>query len=153
MKYRDYDAADKKGEYAKIFEEEYTEYLKIPELSFDQKYQDYLDNIDVGKTHNGYFSKDKKGRLIDSKETKTGENKGGFNILNISNWTLVRNKAWIWDAAGRGDMIRFISDPKKPKNIYRNGISGELTVTGEEVKLIESLGYRWNPNTKQYTKD
>lgn len=84
---------------------------------------------------------------------KTGENQGGFNILNISNWTLVRNKAWIWDAAARGDKIRFISDPKNPKNIYRNGISGELTVTGEEVKLLESLGYRWNPNTKEYNRD
>ncbi|MDH5415126.1 MAG: DEAD/DEAH box helicase family protein, partial [Flavobacteriaceae bacterium] len=92
VKYRDYDAADKKGEYAKIFEEEYTEYLKTPELSFDQKYQDYLDNIEVGKTHNGYFSKDKKGRLVDPKETKTGENKGTSDDVDAYDLILKQKK-------------------------------------------------------------
>ncbi|MDB9800142.1 DEAD/DEAH box helicase family protein [bacterium] len=92
VKYRDYDAADKKGEYAKIFEEEYVEYFKTPELSFDKKYQDYLDNIDVAKTHNGYFSKDKKGKLIDSKETKTGENKGTSDDVDAYDLILKKKK-------------------------------------------------------------
>ncbi|WP_316228327.1 type III restriction-modification system endonuclease [Bradyrhizobium sp. SZCCHNR1039] len=63
MKYRDYDQADEKGEYARVFEEEYellkSEYLS--ELAIDNEtYRKHLAGIDVTKTHNGYFSIDKK---------------------------------------------------------------------------------------------
>ena len=63
VKYRDYDQADEKGEYARVFEEEYDllkeEYLS--ELAIDNEaYRKHLADIDVGKTHNGYFSIDKK---------------------------------------------------------------------------------------------
>jgi type III restriction enzyme len=75
-KYRDYEAVDNKGDYARIFEEEYEQYLSSPELNFDSKYQEYLDNIKTDKTHNGYFSVDKKGKSIDSKVTARGENAG-----------------------------------------------------------------------------
>jgi type III restriction enzyme len=76
IKYRDYGAVDDKGEYARIFEEEYNLYLESPELNFNPKYQEYLDNISADKTHNGYFSVDKKGKSIDSKVTARGENAG-----------------------------------------------------------------------------
>jgi len=63
VKYRDYDQADTKGEYARIFEEEY-ELLKaeyLSELAIDNEaYRKYLGGIDPTKTHNGYFSIDKK---------------------------------------------------------------------------------------------
>ena len=63
VKYRDYDQADEKGEYARVFEEEY-ELLKaeyLSELAIDNEvYRKYLASIDPGKTHNGYFSIDKK---------------------------------------------------------------------------------------------
>jgi len=63
IKYRDYDQADEKGVYARVFEEEYklleAEYLS--ELAIDNEaYRNYLSGIAVGKTHNGYFSIDKK---------------------------------------------------------------------------------------------
>lgn len=63
VKYRDYDQADTNGEYARIFEEEYNllkaEYLS--ELAIDNgAYRKYLGSIDPAKTHNGYFSIDKK---------------------------------------------------------------------------------------------
>lgn len=62
-KYRDYRQADDKGEYARVFEEEYgllkEEYLS--ELAIDnEEYRKYLAGIDVRRTHNGYFSIDKK---------------------------------------------------------------------------------------------
>lgn len=65
-KYRDYDAADDKGEYARVFEEEY-KYLLNAQLSLeDSLYQRYLKEIDIDKTHNGYFSIDKKTkRMVD----------------------------------------------------------------------------------------
>ena len=80
-KYRDYTQADERGEYARIFEEEYqllkNEYLS--ELAIDsQAYRKYLEAIDPASTHNGYFSIDKKSsRLVDGsikveKDSETG---------------------------------------------------------------------------------
>lgn len=65
-KYRDYSAADEKGDYARIFEEEYQSYLNEV-LDLDETpYIKYLKGIDVARTHSGYFSIDKKTkRLID----------------------------------------------------------------------------------------
>ena len=75
-KYRDYDAADEKGEYARIFEEEYNQYLNEVLELHDTPYQRYLKGIDTARTHNGYFSIDKKGRQIDSTFKTRGENAG-----------------------------------------------------------------------------
>lgn len=63
VKYRDYDEADTNGEYARVFEEEY-ELLKaeyLSELAIDNEaYRTYLAGINSARTHNGYFSIDKK---------------------------------------------------------------------------------------------
>lgn len=63
VKYRDYAQPDEKGEYARVFEEEY-ELLKaeyLAELAIDNDaYRKHLASIDAAKTHNGYFSIDKK---------------------------------------------------------------------------------------------
>lgn len=66
-KYKYYeDSQALKGEYAKIFEEEYnkaiTEYITL----FDDDYSKYLKSFETGKIHAGYFSIDKKGHEIDS---------------------------------------------------------------------------------------
>lgn len=76
-KYRDYAQADEKGEYARIFEEEYTQYLNEM-LDLDETaYVKYLKGISADKTHSGYFSVDKKSkRDVDPGIAKTGENKG-----------------------------------------------------------------------------
>lgn len=79
VKYRDYSREDEKGDYARLFEEEYeqlrNEYLS--ELPLDNhEYRKHLEGIQVGKTHNGYFSIDKKNRLIDPQVKKRGEDAG-----------------------------------------------------------------------------
>ncbi|AMG87409.1 type III restriction-modification system endonuclease [Bordetella bronchiseptica] len=76
-KYRDYTQADEKGEYARIFEEEYTQYLNEM-LDLDETaYVKYLKGIPVDKTHSGYFSIDKKTkRLADPTVAARGENAG-----------------------------------------------------------------------------
>jgi type III restriction enzyme len=76
-KYRDYAAADEKGEYARIFEEEYTQYLNEM-LDLDETaYVKYLKGIAADKTHSGYFSIDKKSkRQVDSDVAARGENAG-----------------------------------------------------------------------------
>ena len=76
-KYRDYSAADEKGDYARVFEEEYTLYLNEV-LDLDETpYIKYLNGIDANKTHSGYFSIDKKTkRDVDSTVAARGENAG-----------------------------------------------------------------------------
>ena len=76
-KYRDYAVADEKGAYARIFEEEYTQYLNEV-LDLDETaYVKYLKGIPADKTHSGYFSIDKKSkRQVDSDVAARGENAG-----------------------------------------------------------------------------
>jgi len=77
VKYRDYSQPDEKGEYARIFEEEYQLYLNEV-LDFDETpYIKYLKGISAEKTHSGYFSIDKKSkRLADPTVAARGENAG-----------------------------------------------------------------------------
>lgn len=77
VKYRDYSAQDEKGEYARIFEEEYLLYLNEV-LDLDETpYIEYLRGISADKTHSGYFSIDKKSkRDIDPSVSARGENAG-----------------------------------------------------------------------------
>lgn len=76
-KYRDYTAADTKGEYARIFEEEYTQYLNEVLQLGEAPYTRYLKSIATEKTHSGYFSIDKKTKhLTDPTVAKRGENAG-----------------------------------------------------------------------------
>ncbi|MCJ8314344.1 MAG: restriction endonuclease subunit R [Pseudomonadales bacterium] len=82
-KYRDYSREDEKGEYARIFEEEYqrikNEYLS--ELAIDNEaYRNYLEKLDTQKVHNGYFAIDRKNKkLIDPKVKMRGEDIGLAN--------------------------------------------------------------------------
>lgn len=77
VKYRDYSEADEKGDYARIFEEEYSQYLNEL-LDLDETpYMKYLKGIKAAKTHSGYFSIDKKTkRLADPTVISRGENAG-----------------------------------------------------------------------------
>ena len=77
VKYRDYSQPDEKGEYARVFEEEYQLYLNEV-LDLDETpYIKYLKGISADKTHSGYFSIDKKSkRLADPSVAARGENAG-----------------------------------------------------------------------------
>jgi type III restriction enzyme len=76
-KYRDYAAPDEKGDYARVFEEEYQAHLNEV-LDLDETaYVQYLKGIAVATTHSGYFSIDKKSkRLVDPDMAARGENAG-----------------------------------------------------------------------------
>ncbi len=74
--YRLYDGDEQKGKFAKMFEEEYNRVKEEMMPSFsDAKYSEYLNNSrnSAEKVHQGYFSMDKKGKSVDSKD-KEGEN-------------------------------------------------------------------------------
>jgi type III restriction enzyme len=81
-KYRDYAREDTLGDYARVFEEEYEALLAdhLQQLDFDEAaehYRKYVEAIPVPKTHEGYFSIDKKtGRRVDGAIKKTGESAG-----------------------------------------------------------------------------
>ena len=74
-KYRVYEAGGEvyKGRWAELFEEEYVSVLnEVRDLFWDEDYMRYLKGISPEETHAGYFSQDKKGKMIDSK-VKRGE--------------------------------------------------------------------------------
>lgn len=79
-KYRIYETGGetRKGRWAEIFEEEYLSVYNetIQDLFMDEEYREYLDKISPERTHAGYFSQDKKGKIIDSK-VKRGETASG----------------------------------------------------------------------------
>jgi type III restriction enzyme len=77
-KYRLYnDEGEQAGEYAKIFEEEYNSQLNEVMTLEDTPYNRYLKGISAAKTHNGYFSIDKKSkRLVDPSVKARGEGAG-----------------------------------------------------------------------------
>ena len=85
-RYRDYERPDTKGEYARIFEEEYRlqaeEMLRYTLPVQDERYRKYLEGITAERTHNGYFSIDKKNRLVDPSIRKSGEDKGLSDDVN-----------------------------------------------------------------------
>lgn len=75
--YRLYEGEDSKGKFAKMFEEEYTRVLSEMLPSFtDEAYLRYLSDPRnaASKVHQGYFSMDKKGKAVESKEKRQGEN-------------------------------------------------------------------------------
>src|SRR3984893_6458645 len=77
-KYRSYDeSGEVAGEYARMFEEEYDAQLNEVLTLEDTPYNHYLKGIKAAKTHNGYFSIDKKTkRLVDPAVKKRGEDAG-----------------------------------------------------------------------------
>ncbi|MGO3505497.1 MAG: type III restriction-modification system endonuclease [Brachybacterium tyrofermentans] len=81
-KYRDYGREDTLGDYARIFEEEYTSAVTEmgEQLALDDSEEDYLSFLDrdiASDVHAGYFSIDKKtSHLVDPKVAGRGEDKG-----------------------------------------------------------------------------
>lgn len=92
-KYRDYGRPDSLGEYARIFEEEYTLIRDevLSELEVDEvfaAYQEYLRRDSVRDIHGGYFSIDKKtGRDVDPTIAKRGEEAGSAS--NAGDYDLI----------------------------------------------------------------
>jgi type III restriction enzyme len=78
-KYRLYeDGEAQPGLYAKMFEEEYQRALnELAELdATDEAWLAYVKRDDPAQVHDGYFSIDKSGRMVDPKVNKTGDEKG-----------------------------------------------------------------------------
>lgn len=89
-RYRTYDdAGDHPGEYARIFEEEYNERLNEIVTLHETDYNRYLRGIDTGRTHDGYFSRDKKGRLVNPAKAARSDESDDQTAYDL----ILRNKA------------------------------------------------------------
>lgn len=91
-KYRLYDGDNddgRNGEYARMFEEEYENVVgELQREIGDEAYLHYLDKIPVHKTHQGYFSidkkKGKKARFVESKvdrKTQTSDDADAYDLI------------------------------------------------------------------------
>ncbi|WP_019223939.1 DEAD/DEAH box helicase family protein [Bartonella rattaustraliani] len=76
--YRIYgDGAPQKGEYARMFEEEYVKLIQLDKYKEIQQFLPFV--MDAERVHDGYFSKDKKGVLTDTR----GDTKGDHNTYAL----------------------------------------------------------------------
>lgn len=84
--YRLYGEEETKGKYAKMFEEEYPRVLQeyIPYLT-DSAYLRYLQDPrnSVENIHQGYFSMDKKGRMVDPKMERGSDNSNDESAYDL----------------------------------------------------------------------
>ena len=93
-KYRQYaDTGEKAGEYASVFEEEYSAAVSGLAPTVDPAYRAYLKGITADETHKGYFAIDRRTkRLTDPTIARRGETAGETN--DVSAYELIlKNKA------------------------------------------------------------
>lgn len=111
-KYKQYDSAGvaHNGIYADIFEEEYNDIVNNLQIKFgEDDYMKYLDSIPAEKTHAGYFSIDKKGKMIDSKATEKRENSKEKMSNDVDAYDLImKNKELLLDRNPTRSPVRFI---------------------------------------------
>lgn len=112
-KYRQYDAAGNpvNGEYATMFEEEYKDVLSTWQREFnDDEYMAYLGAIPIEKTHNGYFSIDKKGHMVNSPVSKKERsNSEGAISDDVGAYELImKKKELLLDRDPKRSPVRFI---------------------------------------------
>lgn len=82
-RYRQYDADGHsvKGEYARIFEEEYQRAAKLPE--YNTLFREVDLSLAAAEVHNGYFSIDKKGGWTDTEENNEGNRENAERAYNL----------------------------------------------------------------------
>ena len=106
-KYKQYDEAGNpyNGIYADMFEEEYNDVVGKLQLEFgDEEYVKYLKSISAHETHAGYFSIDKKGKVMDGKidkKEKTSDDSDAYDLI-------MRNKELLLDRDPKRSPVRFI---------------------------------------------
>lgn len=111
-KYKQYDAAGQpmNGVYAEMFEEEYKDVIGNLQVAIgEDDYMKYLSEIPAEKTHAGYFSIDKKGKMIDSKANEKRENTKEKMSNDVDAYDLImKNKELLLDRNPKKSPVRFI---------------------------------------------
>ena len=105
--YRQYDknGQQSNGIFADMFEQEYADVVNHLQLEFgDDEYMDYLASIPVEQTHAGYFSIDKKGRMINSKTKRKEMTSDDIDAYDL----IMKNKELLLDRDPKRSPVRFI---------------------------------------------
>lgn len=105
-KYKYYDeAGEQRGEYAHVFEEEYKNAIDLffSQLPFeeDEDYRTFLERDEAHRIHAGYFSVDKKGRVVDSKLERGTNESADVDAYDL----IMKNKERLLSA---DEPVRFI---------------------------------------------
>lgn len=106
-KYRVYDEAGQAtdGIYAQMFVEEYNDIIGSLQISIgEDDYMKYLQAIPTEKTHAGYFSIDKKGKMIDSKVGRKETTTDDVDAYEL----IMKNKELLLDRDPKRSPVRFI---------------------------------------------
>lgn len=106
-KYRQYDAAGNpmNGVYADMFEEEYEDVINNMQIDIgDEAYLAYLKSIPAHGTHAGYFSIDKKGKMVDSKLSRRETTSDDIDAYDL----IMKNKELLLDPDPKRSPVRFI---------------------------------------------
>ena len=106
-KYRQYDDVGNptNGIYADMFEEEYENIVHNMQIQFgEEEYLKYLNSISAHDTHAGYFSIDKKGKMIDSKFKKAEAGSDDIDAYNL----IMKNKELLLERNPKKSPVRFI---------------------------------------------
>ncbi|WP_270596422.1 type III restriction-modification system endonuclease [Anaerococcus vaginalis] len=111
-KYKQYDSTGQpiNGIYAEMFEEEYKDVISNLQIGMgEDDYMKYLSAISEDKTHVGYFSIDKKGKMIDSKANEKRENSKEKMSNDVDAYDLImKNKELLLDRNPKKSPVRFI---------------------------------------------
>ena len=106
-KYKQYDTAGQpmNGSYAEMFEEEYQDVISNLQIGIgEDDYMKYLSAISADKTHAGYFSIDKKGKMIDSKVARKETTTDDVDAYDL----IMKNKELLLDRNPNKSPVRFI---------------------------------------------
>ena len=106
-KYKQYDAAGQamNGTYADMFEEEYQDIVDHIQLEIgEDDYIKYLQSIPAHRTHAGYFSVDKKGKMRDSKVARKETTSDDIDAYDL----IMKNKELLLDRNPKKSPVRFI---------------------------------------------
>ena len=106
-KYREYDEAGQaqNGIYAQMFEEEYNDIISQMQIGIgEDDYLKYLQSIPADKTHAGYFSIDKKGKMTDPKVGRKETTTDDVDAYEL----IMKNKELLLDRDPKRSPVRFI---------------------------------------------
>lgn len=137
VNYRDYEAENQQGKYARWFEEEYSKAIKLP------KYKTLFEKIDIdleaSQVHNGYFASDKSGKFKDSKTDKTGEPKGTKEDADTYN-LIMKDKERL---LSKSEPVKFIFSHSALKEGWDNPNVFQICTLNEtksEIKKRQEIG-------------
>lgn len=105
--YKQYDEAGepKNGIFADMFEEEYRDIVENLQMGLgEEAYFHYLNSISAESTHAGYFSIDKKGKMVNSKVGRKETTTDDVDAYDL----IMKNKELLLDRDPKRSTVRFI---------------------------------------------